>query len=1093
MSSNNSDPEITQLELEVDKLLEFIKPSNLANIVRSKAADFIRNVLRDKLSQQAVIVECGSTCLRTYLADSDLDLILITNNSTILHDDKQLLITIFTALCEEIYKKDSVSGYATPAQFTIRNIDFINARTKLINCLVNNIGVDITVNQATAISSLIFLEEADKLIGHDHLFKRSVLLIKCWCSSESYRHCGLPILGAKEGMLSSYALSILVLHLFNKYSKCLSHPFHALHLFFYYYCGFPWGTHFVTLTGPQPLPVTITGSNAANNSNAKGSSANGKFVHFDSKKYKHCCNRFQGILDALPHLTGMPVPSSNSRFIYRSCNIQDPVDEFNNLGISVTAHNIALINNALHSGLVQINSILQRTAAMLRGNLTNSGGFTTHSFPAGWSAPQMYTNTYPANHKRSPSVANNNNGANNNNRRHSKSFNELNNNARSNASALPSSVPSLLMSSISPEPSDSGSTETQAHLSSARTEQRASPENEVSSNSPTNSSISVDQPINATLPIMPTMSPSSIGQSYISAPVYPHPNNLSYPSPSSGLLLREFFPVSLDRYASGLRRDLWEHPLQHMRGVDSMVYHSLIQQHGGVGNETTSTSAKQSSSSNDVDPLVSDVQALIEALHFSVAKKEVAEPGDTPKEETKEEYPAMVDNSDVPVEIDRDRSTPCSTSLTNSPRSLSPSLLIEEESHFFENIPRDTVEQTIVAQNDCFEASDDHLSMSSQATTATTSSNDLIHPCSPSPLPPPATPFLNTATSKKKKRSDSSKANRKSSKVNTCRENQDVQREIVGINSDLRTRSTSTTSLCNAKDEECDFEEVNSLFALFNDQILEVKERLQKVIVWPVAICAVSSIVLAILLHNHLRLLNGSPSTAGLASTSEPSLLNNQLQSRPFNNNLERSPASRISGSTFLFESSDNRRIHIHVIDEQALPFTTVSSSSSSSSVSSMTPSAHEEEGHSRRLQTRVVTHWVQLGDSITFGDFGNGIDDESGLVLDHRSSFLQDELFLSSSSHSVSGAQYLWKKDNLSLMVSSQPFYTIDRSSLADGGHYACFRLPAGLDLDRSAHFLSEKVSAEVENSMTKVAETIVRISSKLLCLAFPCFACAE
>lgn len=178
MSSNNSDPEITQLELEVDKLLEYIKPSNLANIVRSKAADFIRNVLHDKLSQQAVIVECGSTCLRTYLADSDLDLILITNNSTILHDDKQLLITIFTALCEEIYKKDSIAGYATPAQFTIRNIDFINARTKLINCLVNNIGVDITVNQATAISSLIFLEEADKVIGHDHLFKRSVLLIK---------------------------------------------------------------------------------------------------------------------------------------------------------------------------------------------------------------------------------------------------------------------------------------------------------------------------------------------------------------------------------------------------------------------------------------------------------------------------------------------------------------------------------------------------------------------------------------------------------------------------------------------------------------------------------------------------------------------------------------------------------------------------------------------------------------------------------------------------------------------------------------------------------------------------------------------------
>jgi hypothetical protein len=60
----------------------------------------------------------------------------------------------------------------------IRNVEFVNARTKVTHCLINNIGVDITVNQIGALSSLVFLEEVDRMIGCDHLFKRSLLLIK---------------------------------------------------------------------------------------------------------------------------------------------------------------------------------------------------------------------------------------------------------------------------------------------------------------------------------------------------------------------------------------------------------------------------------------------------------------------------------------------------------------------------------------------------------------------------------------------------------------------------------------------------------------------------------------------------------------------------------------------------------------------------------------------------------------------------------------------------------------------------------------------------------------------------------------------------
>jgi DNA polymerase sigma len=165
--------DLVSLEHEADRLLDYLKPSNLSNLVRTKAADFIRNVLAQKLNN-VFIVECGSTCSRTYLADSDLDVIVLSQDPG---DDMQQLILIFTALCEEIYKKEH-NPHSSAGPFTIRNVEFINARTKLINCLVNNIGIDITLNQVAAVSTLIFLEEADKLIGANHLFKQALVLIK---------------------------------------------------------------------------------------------------------------------------------------------------------------------------------------------------------------------------------------------------------------------------------------------------------------------------------------------------------------------------------------------------------------------------------------------------------------------------------------------------------------------------------------------------------------------------------------------------------------------------------------------------------------------------------------------------------------------------------------------------------------------------------------------------------------------------------------------------------------------------------------------------------------------------------------------------
>lgn len=60
--------------------------------------------------------------------------------------------------------------------------------------------------------------QVDHYIGRDHIFKRSIILIKAWCYYES------RILGAHHGLISTYALETLVLYIFHLFHSSLDGP-----------------------------------------------------------------------------------------------------------------------------------------------------------------------------------------------------------------------------------------------------------------------------------------------------------------------------------------------------------------------------------------------------------------------------------------------------------------------------------------------------------------------------------------------------------------------------------------------------------------------------------------------------------------------------------------------------------------------------------------------------------------------------------------------------------------------------------------------------------------------------------------------------
>lgn len=68
------------------------------------------------------------------------------------------------------------------------------------------------------LTSLILLNQVDRLVGKNHLFKRSIMLIKCWCYYES------RILGAHHGLISTYGLEILILYIFQFFHASLNTP-----------------------------------------------------------------------------------------------------------------------------------------------------------------------------------------------------------------------------------------------------------------------------------------------------------------------------------------------------------------------------------------------------------------------------------------------------------------------------------------------------------------------------------------------------------------------------------------------------------------------------------------------------------------------------------------------------------------------------------------------------------------------------------------------------------------------------------------------------------------------------------------------------
>ncbi|XP_020693330.1 uncharacterized protein LOC110107409 isoform X1 [Dendrobium catenatum] len=291
----------------------------------------------------------GSFPLRTYLPNGDIDLTCIGFPTS----EEALSYDVLAVLEREEHNKDS--------EFELKNVRYINAEVKLVKCLVRNISIDISFNQIGGLSTLCFFEQVDRFIGKDHLFKRSILLIKAWCYHESH------ILGSQYGLLSTYALETLILYIFHLFNSSLDGPIVVLYRFLYYYSKFDWEKYCISLRGPLSLS-SLTQLSVESSDNYGGD------LLLTEEFLRSCADSFS-----------VPVRGSeaNSRpFTRKHLNIVDPLRSNNNLGRSVSLGGFFRIRSALAYGarklghllLLPASSIQDEIYMFFRSTLDKNGG-----------------------------------------------------------------------------------------------------------------------------------------------------------------------------------------------------------------------------------------------------------------------------------------------------------------------------------------------------------------------------------------------------------------------------------------------------------------------------------------------------------------------------------------------------------------------------------------------------------------------------------------------------------------------------------------------------------------------------------------------
>ncbi|KAL8549024.1 hypothetical protein ACS0TY_008053 [Phlomoides rotata] len=324
--SSLSEDCLSAAEEAAQQVLNCIHPTLDSEEKRRDIVDYLQRLIKTHLNCE--VFTYGSVPLKTYLPDGDIDFTVIECPSV----DESLVHDVLSLLHREEKNEN--------AEFQVKDTQFIDAEVKLVKCLVQNMVIDISFNQLGGLSTLCFLEQVDRLVGRNHLFKRSIILIKAWCYYES------RILGAHHGLISTYALETLVLYIFHLFHSSLHGPLTVLYRFLEYYSQFDWDNYCISLKGPvckSSLPDIVV----------KVPESGWTDLMLSDEFLENCMEMFS--------VSSKAIDGKPKTFQTKHLNVIDPLKENNNLGRSVHMGNFYRIRSAFKYGARKLGQVLSQS------------------------------------------------------------------------------------------------------------------------------------------------------------------------------------------------------------------------------------------------------------------------------------------------------------------------------------------------------------------------------------------------------------------------------------------------------------------------------------------------------------------------------------------------------------------------------------------------------------------------------------------------------------------------------------------------------------------------------------------------------------
>ncbi|KAL9247834.1 hypothetical protein vseg_021220 [Gypsophila vaccaria] len=295
------------------QILSVIQPTVESEHRRKEIIEYLQGLIGDAFGIK--VFPFGSVPFKTYLPHGDIDLTAVSHYGTS-HD----LATGICSLLEDEEKNNT--------NISVKDVLCVPAQVRVVKCTVHGIAVDISFNQTAGLCAMYFLEQVDQFIGKDHLFKLSVILIKAWCYYES------RLLGGFHGLISTYALETMVLHVINLFHPQLDSPLAVLYKFLDYYSTFDWNNYCVGING-LVLISSLPEIQVASSPNCDKLLLTEEFLRSSREPL-------------LPSIQGSGTQSFG--FPVKYLNILDPLRDDNNLGRSVSKGNFFRIRSALSYG-----------------------------------------------------------------------------------------------------------------------------------------------------------------------------------------------------------------------------------------------------------------------------------------------------------------------------------------------------------------------------------------------------------------------------------------------------------------------------------------------------------------------------------------------------------------------------------------------------------------------------------------------------------------------------------------------------------------------------------------------------------------------